>query len=111
VRSILSDLPPVPAFSLSLPTTGEVLQVVRDILTSGTIAGDHADKVEEVRQVFGMLMVEAVIVSYQLESIQVGQVFERDIKEEHSTDRQDIRHLASLEGQWNFFTISISRIY
>ena len=113
MRSILTDLLPpdyCPCF-VSLPATEEVLQVVRDILTTGTVVVDHVNEIEEVRQVLGMLGVEALIVSYQLESIQVGQVFERDIKEEHSTDIQDIRHLASLEGQWKFFTLSISRIY
>ena len=89
VRNILSDLLP-PAYCpcfLSIPATGEVLQVVMDILTTGTVAGDHVD---EVRQVLGMLGVEALIVSYQLESIQVGQVLQRDFKEELSTEGPDI---------------------
>ena len=92
VRSILTDLLP-PAYCLcflSLPATGEVLQVVRDLLTSGTVAGDHVDAIEEVRQVLGMLGIEALLVSYQLESIQVGQVFDRNIKEELSSEGSDI---------------------
>ena len=92
VRSILTGLlPPVycPCF-LSFPATGDVLQVVKDILTTGTVAGDNVEEVEEVRQVLGMLEVEALIVSYQFESIQVGQVFERFIKEEHSIEVPDI---------------------
>jgi hypothetical protein len=92
VRSILTDLLP-PAYCpcfLSLPATRGILQVVRDILNTGTVAGDLVEEVEEVRQVLGMLGVEALIVSYQLESIQVGQVFERDIKEEISAEEPDI---------------------
>jgi hypothetical protein len=92
VRNILTDLLP-PAYCpcfLSLPTSGEVLQIVRDILTTGTVAGDHVEEVEEVRQVLGMLGVEAMIVNYQLESIQVSQVLGRDIKEEVSTEGPDI---------------------
>jgi len=88
VRSILRDLlpPPYCPCFLSLPATGEVLEVVRDILTTGKVAGHHVNEVEEVRQVLGILGVEAMIVSYQIESIQVGQVFERDVKEDFSTD-------------------------
>jgi hypothetical protein len=92
MRSILTDLLPpdyCPCF-VSLPATEEVLQVVRDILTTGTVVGDHVNEIEEVRQVLGMLGVEALIVSYQLESIQVGQVFERNIKEELSTEGPEI---------------------
>jgi len=82
VRSILSDHLP-PAYSLcciSLPaTTGDVLQVFGDILATGTAAGGHENKIEEVQQVFEMLGVDAWITRCHLENIQLGQVLERDI--------------------------------
>ena len=55
-----------------------------DILATGASAGAHEDKIEEVRQVFKMLGVEAWIVSCHLEINQVGQVLDmdRDIKQE-----------------------------
>jgi len=90
VRSLLSDLlsPAYCPCFISLPVaTGEVLQAVRDILTTGKVAaGYHVDDVEEVRQVLGILGVEARLVSYQIESIQVGQVFDSDVKEEFSNE-------------------------
>jgi hypothetical protein len=87
VRSILRDLLP-PAYSpcfLSLPAaTGDTLEMVKDILTTGTVACDLGGKIDEVRQVFWMLGVEAFLVSSQVESIQYGQILDRDIKAEVS---------------------------
>jgi len=74
VRSIFIDLLP-PAFApciLSLPdVTSKVLHVVVDILDTGELVGEHEDDIEEVRKVFKMLGVEASLVSYHLDSIQV----------------------------------------
>jgi len=85
VRRLLTDHLP-PAYSpccLSLPaTTGDVLQVFRDILATGAAVGAPEDKIDEVRQIFNMLGVEATIVSCHLESIRVGIVLDRDIKKE-----------------------------
>jgi len=87
VRSLLADHLP-PAYSpccLSLSaTTVDVLQVFGEIIATGGAVGAHEDKIEEVRQVFKMLGVEARIVSCHLESIQVGQVLDTDcdIKQE-----------------------------
>jgi len=85
VRRLLTDHLP-PAYSpccLSLPaTTGDVLQVFRDILATGAAVGAPADMIVEVRHVFNMLGVEASIVSCHLESIPVGIVLDRDIKKE-----------------------------
>ena len=89
VRSILTEHLP-PAYSpccLSLPaTTGDVLQVFGNILATGAAVGAHKDKIEEVRQVFEMLGVEALIVSCHLQSIQLGLVLDRDIKKDSSTE-------------------------
>jgi len=85
VRSILTDHLP-PAYSpccLTLPAaTGDALQLFGDILATGAAAGAHVDKVEEIRQVFKMLGVEASMVSCHFESIQVGQVLDMDLKQE-----------------------------
>jgi len=83
VRSILTDHLP-PAFSpccISIPaTTGDVLQVFGDIIETGTAAGGHENKIEDVHQVFEMLGVDAWIVRCHLVSIQLGQALERDVK-------------------------------
>jgi len=89
VRSILADLlPPNYSFCfLSLPAaTGDTLELVKDILTTGTVACDIGDEIDEVRQVFWMLGVEAALVSSLVESIRVGQFLDRDIKAEVSHD-------------------------
>jgi len=85
LRSILTDLLPS-AYSpccLSVPdTTADVLEAVKDILTTGTVACHHGDGVGEVKQVFDMLGVEALLVSCNSENIQVGQVLDMNIKNE-----------------------------
>ena len=92
VRSILTDLLP-PAYSpclLSLPdVTEDVLHAMVDILSTGTTGGKH---MEDVRRVLEMLCVEVSLVSCHLESIQVGQALDRNIKEEHSdgSDEENI---------------------
>ena len=86
LRSILTDLlPPAygPCFLFLLAVTGEVLHVVVDILATAEVVGEHGDNIEEVKKVFGMLGVDALLVSYHVESIQVGQVLDGDIKVEH----------------------------
>jgi len=90
VRSILTDLLP-PAYGpcfLSLPAvTGEVLCVVVDILTTGeVVVGECEDNIEEVKEVFGMLGVDALLVSCHVESVPVGQVLDRELKVENSEE-------------------------
>ena len=84
VRNILTDHLP-PAYSqcfLSLPSaTEDVLEVVRDILATGVAAGAHKDRIDEVRQVFDMLGVNAPLVSCHSESINVGQVLGEEVEE------------------------------
>ena len=62
VRNILTDHLP-PAYSpccFSIPTaSGDVLQLVGDILTTGTAADKHDENIEIIKQVLGMLGIEA----------------------------------------------------
>jgi len=92
VRSIMSELLP-PAFSpciLSLPAaTGKVLQAVVDVLGSGTAASDDVDEIEEVKQVFGLLGVDASLVCCQLENIDVQNVFKQEILD-NSTEGPEV---------------------
>jgi len=92
LRSILTDLLPS-AYSpccLSVPdTTADVLEAVKDILTTGTVACHHGDGVGEVKQVFDMLGVEALLVSCTSEIIQVGQALDMNIKNELSYAEAD----------------------
>jgi len=88
VRKILSvtdHLPPVysPVY-LSLPAaTLGVLEVVRDILVKGATAFVTEEQVREVRQIFQMLLVDVSLVCYQLNSIDMGNVFNTDVKVEN----------------------------
>ena len=61
-----------------------------DILASGTAASEHVDKLEEVKQVFGMLGVDASLVCCQLEDIDMRNVFKQDIKLDHSTEGSEV---------------------
>jgi len=92
VRSILTGhLPPAygPCF-LSLPSvTEEVLHVVVDILTTGEVVVEHEDNIEKVKVVFCMLGIDAFLVSCHVESIQVGQMLEKDIKAENCREGTD----------------------
>ena len=79
MRSILSEHLP-PAYSqcfLSLPSaTEEVLKDVRNILATGEAADAHENRMEEVRQVFELLGVDALLFSCHSESINVGHVLD-----------------------------------
>jgi len=62
VRNILTDHLP-PSYSpccFSIPAaSGDVLQLVRDILTTGIVADEHGERIEIIKHVLGMLGVEA----------------------------------------------------
>ena len=82
VRSILSDhLPPLacsPAH-LTLPAaTQEVLEVVRDILIIGTVAGLGGGRVENVRQILEVLMIDTSLLCCQSQSIDISGFFGRE---------------------------------
>jgi len=89
LRSILIDLIP-PAYGpcfLSLPdVSSKVLHVVVDILDTGEVVGELENEIEEVRQVFRILGIEASLVSYHTDSIKVDQVLDRGIKEENVSE-------------------------
>jgi hypothetical protein len=72
VRNILTDLLP-PAYIplvLSLPSvTGEVLQVVGELLATGTASVNTDRMREEVNMVFKMMQIQALLVSCQFDSI------------------------------------------
>jgi len=89
VRSILTDLLP-PAYSpcfLSLPAvTEDILHVMVDILATGSAGGEHMDKIEDVRQVCGMLGVEVSLVSCQVDSRQAKPEFDRSFTVEDSSE-------------------------
>jgi len=88
VKSILTGqlLPPCCPSIFSLPaSTAGVLQVFVDILSTGAAACDEVDQIEEVKQVFEMLGVEADIVSYHPESIKL-----LDIKEENAAEEFNV---------------------
>ena len=61
-----------------------------DILATGAASGEHLDKIEDVRQGFGMLGVEVSLVSCHLETLQVGHVLDRSVKVEDSREGIDI---------------------
>ena len=82
VRSILSDhLPPL-AWSpvhLTIPAAAqETLEVVRDILIIGTVAGLGAGIVENVRQILEILMIDTSLLCCQSQSIDVSGLFGRE---------------------------------
>jgi len=83
VRNILDEHLP-PAFSQScicLPSaTEDVLKVFKNILSTGEASDGHEDRMKEVRQIFEMLGIDALLVSCQSESISVGQVFDGKVE-------------------------------
>jgi len=75
VRNILTDLLP-PAYSqccFSIPAaTGDSLQLVAEILTTGAVANNHEESIEIIKQVLGMLGVEALLDVCSLENKKAG---------------------------------------
>jgi len=88
VKGIFTDhiLPSYCPYILSLPaTTGGVLQVFVDLLTTGAAASAHRYQMEEVKQVFEMLGVEADIVSYHPKNIKI-----LDVKAEIAAEESNV---------------------
>merc|ERR1719341_1107721 len=66
---------------ISLPSvTEDTLKVFRELLTTGEAVDAYENVGEEVRQVFEMLGVTALLVSGHSEGINVGQVLDRKVK-------------------------------
>ena len=97
LRSILFDYLPPPACSpvhLTIPAaTQEVLEVVRDILIIGTVAGLGAGIVENVRQILEMLMIDALLLCCQSQSIDVSGLFGREKTFGSDVERDDTDHI------------------
>ena len=94
VRKILTEhLPPIYSQPvLSFPAvTGDVLQVVGDMLAAGTAADVNLDRMREVEEVFKMLMVEASVVCLHSEDISVEQVWGRKVKVEDCIAGTEVR--------------------
>jgi len=102
-RIILSDHLPPPAYSpvyLTIPSaTHQVLLAVRDILFSGTVAGLDVEKVEEVRRILKMLMIEASLVCCHSMTIDVSCMFVKDlvVKEEAIDSSDDMFENSNVE--------------
>jgi len=83
VRSILAEHPP-PASSqscISLPSATEgVLKVVRNILAKGEVANEHENRMEEARDIFDQLGVNALLVSFHSQSNNKGQLLDGKVE-------------------------------
>ena len=93
-RILLSEHLPPPSCSpvyLTIPSaTHQVLLAVRDILVTGTVAGLDVEKVEEVRWIFKMLMVDVSLVCCQSKTVDVSCLFVEDITvKEETIDSND----------------------
>ena len=92
LRSIMTDLLS-PAYSpcfLSFPAASrEALQVMVDILATGTAVGKHGNKIEEVKQALEMLGIDASLAYCQLEDIDKRYIFKQEIKVGNHTDGSD----------------------
>ena len=65
------------------------MDVILDILSTGEVVGEHEDNMENVKEIFGLLGVDVLLVRCQVESIQDGQILDRDIKAEVSHEGAD----------------------
>jgi len=77
VRNILAEhFPPASSQScISLPSaTEDVLKVVRNILANGEVANSHENRMEEVKEVFEKLGVNALMVSFHSQSNNKGEL-------------------------------------